>query len=125
MLNKPFALGLIAVGLIITPSTALADVIINNNQQSTIRSRNSPVVNESFNTQRSESTSIQSRTRNSLGATTSRPKFCLPYKTKQQNSTRVTAHNVSYLNNSTSTQSSMARRQVQKTRAALCEKLPK
>ena len=126
MLNKPFALGLIAVGLIIAPSTALADVIINNSQQSTMRSGSSPAVNESVNTQMSESTSVQSGSRNSVGVGTSRPKFCSPYKTKQQNSTRVTTQNDSYVNNSTSRPTtSMTQRQVRKTRAAVCRKLPK
>lgn len=123
MLNKPFALGLIAVGLIIAPGTALADVIINNNQQSTMR--NGAAVSESVNTQRSQNTSIQGGTRNGLKVPTSRPEFCSPYKAKQQGSTRVTKQSGSYVNNSLSRQTNnMARRQIQKTHATLCRKLP-
>lgn len=124
MLKKPFALGLIAVGLIIAPGTALADMVIQNSQESTVR-RNGAAVSESVDKQTSRSISVQGRTRRSSRVVNSRPKFCLPYRTKQQNSTRVTRPSGVYTRNSVSKQNtSMTQRHVQKTHAALCKKLP-
>lgn len=124
MLKKPFALGLIAVGLIITPGTALADMVIQNSQQSTVR-RDGAAVSGSVDKQTSKSISIQGGTRRSSRTVNSRPKFCSPYRSKQQNSTQVTRSGGVYTNSSVSKQNtSMAQRQVQKTHAALCRKLP-
>ncbi|MDJ0697017.1 hypothetical protein [Mastigocoleus sp. MO_188.B34] len=129
MLKKPFALGLIAVGLIITPSTALADMVIQRNQQSTVR-RDSPAVSESVNKQRSESISIRGRYRNSRRLGTSLPRFCLPYRTKQHGTKQLNPNVVKtrsgiYVSNLPSKgKNTITQRQVRKTHAALCRKLP-
>ena len=123
MLKKPFALGLIAVGLIIAPSTALADMVIQNSQQSTVR-QNGAAVSESVEKQTSKSINIQGRTRNSSRVGNSFPKFCLPYRIQQQNSIRRIKRSGVHISNSLSKQNTtMIQRQVQKTHTKLCKKL--
>lgn len=129
MLKKPFALGLIAVGLMIAPSTALADMVIQTSQQSSVH-RDGAAVSESVNRQRSKSTSIRGRYRNNRRIGTSLPRFCLPYRTKQNGTKQLNPNAVKtqsgvYVSNLPSKQkTSMTQRQVRKTHAALCRKLP-
>ena len=123
MLKKPFALTLIAVGLILTPSTALADVVIKNTQRSTVQ--DGTAVSGSVNKQTSESVNIQGRSQRGYRTRMSRPKFCSPNTTKKQSSNRVTTQSGGSVSSSVSKQTStMTQRNVRKTHAALCRKLP-
>ncbi len=105
MQKKPFALVLIAVGLIITPSAALADVIIPHVQST--NKQGTTAINKNINRQVSGNINLQNTSQKIRTSRALRRASCLSsYKSQKQSSTRITMRSTAYGNNSTSQQTS-------------------
>ena len=121
MLKKPFALVLIAAGLIITPGTALADVIIQQTQP--IDEQDGAAISDSVNRQVSESMKTQERIEDIYTSPALRRASCLAKKSQEQGSTRIRRQSNISANNSTSQQTSTmtsSQHRMSRSRAALC-----
>lgn len=119
MLKKPFALVLIAVGLIITPGAALADVIIPTLETN---KQGDAAISENINKIVSESTKNQNRTQKIRTSRALRRVSCLS-KTRGPSSNRVTMQSTTSTNNSTTKQTSTitsSQHQMQKNHTVLC-----